>query len=174
MDPRYWFLVLLCVFLFPPVTGTVDDWTTIRADPRVEFSIPSDWIWEDTRMNYDWMSAYLVTTKAVPGLYALVMVIDNPVMQVPDEVMLDDLSSSLMEDYPEYHQIGETVYGADTNLPIYSAGLWENDRSEEKMYLILAGSKRTIVYLLLCYPSEDHRELYADTMKKLAESLKIL
>ena len=125
-------------------------------------------------MNYDWMNAYLVTTKKVPGLYALVMIFDNPTYQIPDEDVLDDLVKSLMKDYPEYSQSGETKYGTDDKRPKFSFSEFENMQSDEKLSLILAGNKKTLVYLWLAYPSEDAVTLYKPVMNEIASSLTIL
>ena len=125
-------------------------------------------------MNYDWMNAYLVTSPKVPGLYTLVMVFDNPTYQVPDQDVLDELVYSLMKDYPEYTQSGETKYGTDEKRPQFSFSEYDNTHSEEKLTLILAGNKKTLVYLWLVYPSEDAIALYKPVMNEIASSLTIL
>jgi|GEM_PF-3473388 len=167
--------LVLALFLIMPVNALSNyELTPFRVDERVELDIPSDWKWQEINMNYDWMNAFLVGDPKTAGLYAIVMIIDNPIYQVPDKDVLDELSSSLMKDYPEYIQIDETQYGGDSKLPYFSLSNWDNANSDEILHLILAGSKKTIVYLWLAYPSDDMMEIYREKMNEIPTSLTIL
>lgn len=101
------------------------------------------------------------------------MVADNPFYQIPDKDVLNELLFSLMNDYPEYVQQGETKFGSDDKRPYFSLSQWENNTTGERLTLIVAGSKKSIVYLWMVYPSELLEKAYQSLMNDMATSLKI-
>lgn len=163
-------LVSLCI---PAMAAEKQDWTPFRADPRIEINFPSNWNWQEIQTGYKGMKAYMMVDKKGPGLYSLVMIADNPIYQVPDKDVLNELLSALMKDYPDYVQRGETKFGSDDKRPYFSLSQWENNSTGERLTLIIAGSKKSLVYLWIAYPSELIEKIYQELMTDMATSLKI-
>lgn len=163
-------MISLCI---PVIADEEQEWTPFRADSRIEINFPSHWNWQEIQTGYKGMKAYMMTDKKSPGLYSLVMVADNPIYQIPDKDVLNELLFSLMNDYPDYVQQGETKFGSDDKRPYFSLSQWENDTTGERLTLIVAGSKKSIVYLWMVYPSEIMEKVYQSLMNDMATSLKI-
>lgn len=168
------FLLIISLILLFSGAEAQEDLTAFRADDRTTFNFPSDWKWQEIKMSYNWMKAYLFGDPNTAGLYAIVMIVDNPVMQIPDSDILNELQETLMKDYPDFIQTGTTEYGSDTRRPYFSISYWDNQQTREKLNLILAGSKKTIVYLWFAYPNEDIMNLYQEEMNQFFSSLEIL
>lgn len=171
---KLYVMIMICfLLLVPAVFATDEDWITLRADPRFNISFPDDWNFQDVSINYQGMKAFLIMNDQAPGMYALVMVFDNPIYQVPDKDLLFNLESSLMDDFPDYEPAGDALYGSDEKLPYFSLSQYDNRVTKEKMNLIVAGSKKSLVYLLMVYPSQLMEDLFSQTMNDIAMSLTI-
>ncbi len=166
-------LLILCLFS-ASCFAEKESYTIVRADDRITFQMPDqDWRWEEVKLNQEGYRGYLLQTGKVPGMYALIMVFDNPTYSLPDKDLLNDLSTDLMTEYPEYSLLDNPVYGNTSNLKEFAYSTWA-DKSGKTVHLTVAGSKKVLVYILISYESLDQMKNYSSVMNHIAETLTIL